>query len=68
MHPLVLNAILLALGNSQDWPGEKYKDFCNDINPLLSKQDIGYADICPIYDKYIHRLDRIDVVLKEIEK
>lgn len=68
MHPLVLNALILALSGAQDWPAEKYKDFCNDINPLLEKRMVDYQELCPIYDKYIHRLDRVDVVLNEIEK
>lgn len=68
MHPLLLNAIILALSGSQDWPEQKYIRFCNDINPLLCRKDLGYADVCPIYDKYIHKLDKIDLRLDEVEK
>ena len=68
MNPLLFNAIILALLGSEDWKEDKFKAFFHDIDPLICKQDVTYVELCPIYDKYIHGLDNIDVILKEIEK
>lgn len=68
MNPLIFQVIISALSGAQDWPGEKFIAFCHDIKPLIDKVDVSYYQIAPLYDKYIHRLDKIDVVLNYIEK
>ena len=68
MNPLVLNIIIAAISGAQDWKAEKFTQFCRDIEPLIDKVDVTYYQLCPIYDKYIHRLDKVDMVLKKIEK
>jgi len=68
MNVLLLEAMIIALSGASDWPDVKYKNFCHDVLPLLHRKNIGYKDLCPVYDKYIHRLDKIDMLLKEIEK
>lgn len=68
MNPLILQIIITALSGAQDWDGKKFTNFCHDVEPLIDKVDINYAHIGSIYDKYIHRLDKVSVVLNEIEK
>ena len=68
MNPLILSLIITALSGAQDWNADKFRLFCQDIEPLIDKIEITYMQLSPLYDKYIHRLDKIDMVLKEIEK
>ena len=68
MNPLIFQIIVTALSGAQDWDSQKFKDFCHDIAPLIDKENIPYYELSPIYDKYIHRLDRINNILKKIDK
>ncbi len=68
MNALVLQMIIMALSGANDWQVSKFREFCKDVEPLIDKMEINYHELCPIYDKYIHRLDKVDMVLKEIEK
>lgn len=68
MNEIVLQMIIMALSGANDWQADKFRQFCDDVEPLIDKTEINYHQLCPIYDKYIHRLDKVSMVLKEIEK
>ena len=68
MNAILLQMIIMALSGANDWDRERFTEFCHDVEPLIDKVDINYHELCPFYDKYIHRLDKVDMVLKKIEK
>ena len=63
MNSLLFKIIVIALSRSGEWPEQKFTSFCKDVEPLLHKVKIDEEEIYPLYDNYIHSLDKIYVVL-----